>query len=113
MSRIRAPSTGFRCVDVRTEQGSAVRCERGTGGLYWAHEVDHAHILETAFGRNNRSGGQELQLAVLDAEALREARAHPDRRPDLIVRVAGFNARFGELSTVEQDELIARAEAAG
>jgi len=59
------------------------------------------------------SGGQELQLAVLDADTLREARAHPDRHPDLIVRVAGFNARFGELSTVEQDELIARAEAVG
>jgi formate C-acetyltransferase len=66
-------------------------------------------LIDGFFG----SGGQELQLAVLDADTLREARAHPDRHPDLIVRVAGFNARFGELSTVEQDELIARAEAVG
>jgi formate C-acetyltransferase len=55
-------------------------------------------------------GGQELQVNCLDATALREARAHPERYPDLVVRVAGFSARFVDLSEVEQKELIERAE---
>ncbi len=65
-------------------------------------------LVEGFFGR----GGQELQIAVLDAETLRRAQARPEEHPDLLVRVAGFNALFASLSTAEQDELIARAESA-
>jgi formate C-acetyltransferase len=55
-------------------------------------------------------GGQELQLAVFDPETLRDAREHPEQYGDLLVRVAGFNARFVDLAPVEQEELIRRAE---
>ncbi|MHC5053991.1 MAG: glycine radical domain-containing protein [Planctomycetota bacterium] len=57
-----------------------------------------------------RGGGQELQIGVLDAAALRAARADPERHRDVVVRVAGLNARFVELSATEQEELIRRAE---
>lgn len=57
-------------------------------------------------------GGQELQLNVLDADLLRSAMADPRRYRDLVVRVAGLNARFVELSPAEQQELIDRAEQA-
>ncbi|MDH7570741.1 MAG: pyruvate formate lyase family protein, partial [Armatimonadota bacterium] len=57
-------------------------------------------------------GGQELQLACLDGAALRRAQRHPEEFPDLVVRVAGFNARFVSLSPAQQEEVIARAEAA-
>ena len=59
-----------------------------------------------------RDGGQELQVCVLDAEKLRRAQQDPDSYRDLVVRVAGFNARFVELSVMEQEELIRRAEMA-
>jgi formate C-acetyltransferase len=65
-------------------------------------------LVETFFG----AGGQELQVNVLDGAVLRAAREHPDRHGDLLVRVAGFSARFVDLPRVEQDELIARADAA-
>ena len=58
-------------------------------------------------------GGQELQIACWDAGLLRDAMRHPDRHADLVVRVAGFNARFVDLSRREQDELAARLEHAG
>ena len=57
------------------------------------------------------SGGQELQLNLLDAATLRDAQSHPAEHADLLVRVAGFNARFIDLPPAEQDELIARAAA--
>ncbi len=57
-------------------------------------------------------GGQELQVAVLHADTLHAARACPQRFADLVVRIAGLNARFIELSAAEQDELIRRAEEA-
>ncbi|MBD3177857.1 MAG: hypothetical protein GF320_22000 [Armatimonadia bacterium] len=58
-------------------------------------------------------GGQELQVNCLDADRLRAARSDPEAHRGLVVRVAGLSARFVELSQVEQDELIRRAEMAG
>ena len=56
-------------------------------------------------------GGQELQINALDAEVLEDAQRHPERYPGLLVRIAGFNALFSQLSRVEQSELIERARA--
>jgi pyruvate-formate lyase len=63
-------------------------------------------LVETHFSQ----GGQELQVAVLDAGVLRDAQAHPERHGDMLVRIAGFNTRFVDLAPVEQEELIRRAE---
>jgi pyruvate formate-lyase/glycerol dehydratase family glycyl radical enzyme len=59
-----------------------------------------------------RLGGQQLQINVVDAETLRDARVHPERYQDLIVRVAGFSAYFTLLSADVQDEIIMRTEQA-
>ena len=56
------------------------------------------------------AGGQELQIACWDADLLRDAMHHPDRHGDLVVRVAGFNARFVDLSRREQEELAGRLD---
>ena len=66
-------------------------------------------LIETFFGQ----GGQELQINCLDAAVLRAARERPEEYADLVVRVAGFSTRFVDLADAEQQELIARAEAAG
>jgi formate C-acetyltransferase len=58
------------------------------------------------------NGGQQLQLASLNVVVLRDAVAHPQHYRDLVVRVAGFNARFIDLSRIEQEEIIKRAEVA-
>jgi len=47
----------------------------------------------------------------LNAGILRDALANPERHGDLLVRVAGFNARFVDLSRCEQEEMLRRAEA--
>jgi formate C-acetyltransferase len=65
-------------------------------------------LIEAFFG----AGGQELQVGVLNAETLRAAQREPERYGDLVVRVAGFSGRFVDLSPIEQDELIERADAA-
>jgi formate C-acetyltransferase len=74
-----------------------------------AMQSDLLALVETFFAQ----GGQELQIASLNAARLREAQAHPERYGDLLVRVAGFNTRFVDLSCVEQEELIRRAEGVG
>jgi formate C-acetyltransferase len=56
------------------------------------------------------SGGQQVQFNVMNRELLREAKARPDRHPDLLVRVSGYSAYFNDLSPTMQDELISRTE---
>ena len=56
-------------------------------------------------------GVYELQLNVLNAATLKDAKAHPENYPSLVVRVWGFSAYFNDLPEEYKDNLIARAEA--
>lgn len=58
----------------------------------------------------NSLGGQELQFNVVDGKTLKQAQKTPEQYQDLIVRVAGYSARFVELAREMQDDIIARAE---
>ncbi len=53
-------------------------------------------------------GGQQLQLNALNAATLLDARAHPERYKNLIVRVWGWSGYFCELAPEYQDQIIAR-----
>jgi formate C-acetyltransferase len=55
------------------------------------------------------SGGSVLQINCVDPEMLREARCHPERHPDLVVRVSGYSSVFVRLAEPIQDEIIARS----
>lgn len=51
----------------------------------------------------------QMQMNIVSSEQLIEAKAHPEKFPDLIVRVWGFSAYFVELPKEYQDMLIQRA----
>ena len=68
---------------------------------------DIATILATYF----KNGGQCLHLNCFDSALLREATAHPEKYPDLQVRVCGWNVRWNDLSPQEKRHFIATAEA--
>jgi formate C-acetyltransferase len=55
-------------------------------------------------------GGQHIQFNVVDTATLRDAQAHPERYPNLLVRVAGFSVLFTAIDKVLQDDVIARTE---
>lgn len=52
----------------------------------------------------------ELQLNVMDKAMLIDAKKHPEKYPNLIVRVWGFSAYFNDLPEEFKDNLIKRAE---
>lgn len=54
------------------------------------------------------SSVMSLQLNCVSKETLLDAQKHPEKYPDLIVRVCGFSARFTSLSAQWQDEVISR-----
>ena len=55
-------------------------------------------------------GGMTIQFNVFDADTLRDAQLRPERYENLQVRVAGWNARWNDISKKEQDAYILRAE---
>lgn len=65
-----------------------------------------ATIIKNAFDK----GVYEMQLNVLDKATLVDAKAHPEKYPNLIVRVWGFSAYFNDLPEEYKDNLIKRAE---
>ncbi len=58
----------------------------------------------------HRNGGSVIQFTVFSAEELRDAQAHPEKYENLQVRVCGWNVRWNDMSKVEQDAYIRRAE---
>lgn len=54
------------------------------------------------------SSVQSLQLNCTSLEQLRDAQVHPEKYPELIVRVCGFSAKFTSLSREYQEEVISR-----
>ncbi|WP_426345959.1 formate C-acetyltransferase/glycerol dehydratase family glycyl radical enzyme [Cronobacter universalis] len=54
--------------------------------------------------------GWHVQYNIVSRETLLDAKAHPDKYRDLVVRVAGYSAFFTALSLDAQDDIIARTE---
>lgn len=55
-------------------------------------------------------GGFHIQFNVVDSETLKDAKKHPEKYPDLMIRVAGYCALFTSLMPEVQDAIIARTE---
>jgi len=55
-----------------------------------------------------RRGGFETQINVVDQAVLLEARQHPEKYADLVVRIGGYTDYFVRLNLEMQDEVIAR-----
>lgn len=54
-------------------------------------------------------GGSVLQVNIVDQAELLDAREHPERHPDLVVRVSGYSAYFTTLPEAIQREVVDRA----
>jgi len=62
-------------------------------------------LIDTFF----RNGGQHIQFNMVDTEELLDAKVHPEKHRDLVVRVGGFSAYFVMLSPEIQDDIIYRS----
>ncbi len=55
-------------------------------------------------------GISHIQFNIVNRDTLIDAQQHPEKYPDLLVRVAGYSAYFIDLSTGLQDSIIKRTE---
>jgi formate C-acetyltransferase len=57
-----------------------------------------------------KSGGMQVQYNIQTYETLEDARKHPEKYPQLIVRVSGYSAYFKDLNDAMKHELITRTQ---
>ena len=65
-------------------------------------------LCEAFLRATARSAVESLQLNCVSKKTLLDAQKHPEKYPDLIVRVCGFSAKFTSLSPEWQEEVITR-----
>ncbi len=54
------------------------------------------------------TGGLHIQFNIMSYETLLDAKAHPEKYPELLVRVSGYSAYFRDLNEAMKDEIITR-----
>lgn len=95
---LRPPNSGPDCSAARSARLRERRFE-----MAYEQRSEHAHLTRLA---------EEARRIFLEHEPADPAmaRAHPERHTNLMVRVAGYSARFIDLPPNEQDEIIGRSE---
>jgi len=77
-------------------------------GALGRQREDRIANLKTILGKFTDDGGHHINVNVFDRATLRDAMEHPEKYPQLTVRVSGYAVNFIKLTREQQEEVLRR-----
>jgi formate C-acetyltransferase len=80
------------------------KCKHGEQKMTTQQEENLINLLDGYV----ETGGHHLNVNVFNRETLLDAQEHPEKYPQLTVRVSGYAVNFNKLTREQQDDVISR-----